>query len=248
MSVKLTVCAGFSAGLLTVKVSVLVPPMLMLVGLKALVRVGVKAVTVKHWLVTPLVRLLRPLIWPEPLVLAAVPGQAPTVGVAEVVMSTEMVQVVGVAVPAPTCVPATAMLPLSATAVTVPPVQVLVTLGALATRKPAGKVSVKLTVCAELPAGLLTVKVSVLVPPTLMLVGLKALVRVGVKGLTVKHWSVTPLVRLVIPVIALAPLVLFATGQAPVVAVTAVVTSTVMVQVVGVAVPAGTWRLATTMV
>ncbi|MBK9339671.1 MAG: hypothetical protein IPN04_02840 [Rhodoferax sp.] len=35
--------------------------------------------------------------------MAAVPGQAPTVGVAEVVMSTEMVQVVGVAVPAPTC-------------------------------------------------------------------------------------------------------------------------------------------------
>ncbi len=122
------------------------------------------------------------------------------------------------------------------------------TVEGLATRKPAGKVSVKLTVCAELPAGLLTVKVSVLVPPTLMLVGLKALVRVGVKGLTVKHWLVTPLVRLVIPVIALAPLVLFATGQAPVVAVTAVVTSTVMVQVVGVAVPAGTWRLATTMV
>ncbi|MBK9339679.1 MAG: hypothetical protein IPN04_02880 [Rhodoferax sp.] len=45
-----------------------------------------ETVTVKHWLVTPLVRLLRPLIWPEPLVLAAVPGQAPTVGVAEVVM------------------------------------------------------------------------------------------------------------------------------------------------------------------
>ena len=56
------------------------------------------------------------------------------------------------------------------------------------------------------------------------------------------------MVRLVVPLMLLAPLVLFATGQAPVVAVTAVVTSTVMVQVVGVAVPAPTWRLATTMV
>ena len=180
VSVKLTVCAGFSAGLLTVKVSVLVPPMLMLVGLKALVRVGVKAVTVKHWLVTPLVRLLRPLIWPAPLVLAAVPGQAPTVGVSEVVMFTVMVQVVGVAVPAPTCLPATTMLVPSAVAVTVPLVQVPPTVDGLATRKPAGKVSVKLTVCAGLPAGLLTVKVSVLVPPMLMLLGLKALVRVAI--------------------------------------------------------------------
>ncbi len=63
---------------------------------------------------------------------------------------------------------------------TEPPVQVPPTVEGLATRKPAGKVSVKLTVCAGFSAGLLNVKVSVLVPPTLMLVGLKALVRVAI--------------------------------------------------------------------
>jgi hypothetical protein len=93
------------------------------------------------------------------------------------------------------------------------------------------------------------VKVSVLVPPTLMLAGLKALVKVGVKALTTKHWSVTLLVRLVVALIALLPLVLAAVpGQVPTVALAAVVTSTVMVQTVAVAVPAPTWRPATTMV
>ena len=125
---------------------------------------------------------------PVVLVLAVVPGQAPVTALAAVVTSTVMVQVVALlAPPAGTCLPATAMLVLDAAAVTLPPVQLPPTLGVLATRKPAGKLSVKLTVCAGLPAGLLTVKVSVLVPPTLMLVGLKALVRVGVNGLTVKH-------------------------------------------------------------
>jgi hypothetical protein len=96
---------------------------------------------------------------------------------------------------------------------------------------------------------LLTVKVSVLVPPTLMLAGLKALVKVGVKGLTTKHWSLTPLVRLVVALIAPLPLVLAAVpGQVPTVALAAVVTATVMVQVVALTPPAPTWRPATTMV
>ena len=87
---------------------------------------------------------------------------------------------------------------------------------------------------------MLTVKVSVLVPPTLMLVGLKSLVCVLMMRRPPRSTLLPYWVLLGFPVIALAPLVLFATGQAPVVAVTAVVTSTVMVQVVGVAVPAGT--------
>src|SRR5260221_4133521 len=92
--------------------------------------------------------------------------------------------------------PATVMLPLPPVAVTapVPDGQVVVIFGAAATSTLAGRVSVKLMPdCAGLPAPLVIVKVSVDVPPWLMAVGAKALLREACT--TVSVWLVTPFVR-----------------------------------------------------
>ena len=95
-----------------------------------------------------------------PFVLAAC-GHAPTVGTATVATATVMVQV-----PLILFLDATVMVFAPAVAVTVPPVHVPpVTLG-VATRRPTGKVSVKLTAMGDV---LITEKVSVAVPPTVTL-------------------------------------------------------------------------------
>src|SRR5450631_394763 len=73
----------------------------------------------------------------------------------------------------------------------VPEGHVVVTFGGAATTTLAGSVSVKLMPdCAGLPAALVSVKVSVLVPPTSMEFGLKALLSEACP--TVSVWLVTP--------------------------------------------------------
>jgi hypothetical protein len=97
--------------------------------------------------------------------------------------------------------------------------------------RPEGSVSVKLKVCVGLPAGCVTVKVSVdAAPPIVIEVGENALVRDGVAALTVKHWSTTLLVRFAVPVIAVVAFVFAATGHAAVLGVAEAVTGTVIVQ------------------
>src|SRR5260221_630697 len=131
-------------------------------------------------------------------------------------MFTAIVHVVALAVLAPTCVPLTTMLVPPAVAVMVPPVQVLTTPGVAATINPDGSVSVKLTDCAGLPGGgLLMVNVSTVVPPTLMVVGLKLLVNVGTSGVTVTQLGCTPFVTSFRPVTLAAALVKLAFGQVP---------------------------------
>src|SRR5882672_1463804 len=92
--------------------------------------------------------------------------------------------------------PVTVMVPLPAAAVTtpVPDGHVVVMFGVAATNTLAGSVSVKLMPdCAGLPAPLVSVKVSVEVPPTSIVVGANALLREACT--TVSVWLVTPLVR-----------------------------------------------------
>src|SRR5688572_24642283 len=87
-------------------------------------------------------------------------AQLPLNWFGKLVTSTVTVQVEGVAVLAGTVLPFTVMMLVPATAVTLPPVHVPPTFGTAATCKPAGKVSVKLTVCAGLlGAGLVSVNV-----------------------------------------------------------------------------------------
>src|SRR5450631_2625149 len=97
--------------------------------------------------------------------------------------------------------PVTVMVPLPAAAVTnagpaakpAPAGQLLVTFGVAATTTLAGSVSVKLMpACDGLPAPLVSVKVRVDVPPTLMVVGANALLSDAC--VTVSVWLVTPLV------------------------------------------------------
>jgi hypothetical protein len=168
------------------------------------------------------------------LVLAAT-GQAAVLGVADVVTGTVIVQLVAgftiwklaaviVAVPA---------VAVSVPTVHVPPV------APLPTTRPAGSVSVKLKVCVGLLAGCVTVKVSVVAPPTVSTVGEKAFVSAGAAAFTVIHAPAVPppelaiaAVRFVAPEICALPLVLAATGQAAVLGVADVVTGTVIVQLV----------------
>ena len=159
----------------------MVPPLVMVVGLKALVSVGNSGVTITQLLVTPLVTLVVPLMLPLPLVKAAgLLAQLLLVLPRTLVMATVMVQL---AAPAGTLTSLTTILPLPAVAVTTPAVptllQVPLMAGVAATLRLAGSVSVKLDVVAGEPVGLVSVKVSVVVPPLVMVVGLKLLVRVG---------------------------------------------------------------------
>ena len=128
-----------------------------------------------------------------------------------------------------------------AVTVLVPAVQVPPRPFGVAMTRPLGKVSVKLKVCVGLPAGCVTVKVMVWLPP-MVRPPAKVLLRLGVAAVTVTQAPVvlvplvallvTEAVRLVgVPRLVL-PLVLLACGQTPTVALAAVVTLTVMVQLV----------------
>jgi hypothetical protein len=122
-----------------------------------------------------------PVIAVVALVFAAT-GHAAVLEVAEAVTGTVMVQLAPV-----TWRPAMVIVFVPAVAVTVPPVQVPPVPPAAMVR-PDGSVSVNENVCVGLPAGCVTVKVSVDgAPPMVIEVGENALVRVGVAAATVKH-------------------------------------------------------------
>jgi hypothetical protein len=128
-----------------------------------------------------LVTFVVPVIAAVALVFAAT-GQAAVLGVAEAVIGTVIVQLAPV-----TWRPETVIELVPAVAVTVPPVHVPPVPPA-AIVSPDGSVSVKLKVCVGLPAGCVTVKVSVEgAPPIVIEVGENALVSAGVAGFTVKH-------------------------------------------------------------
>ena len=102
-------------------------------------------------------------------------GQVPTVGVPEVVTGTVIVHVVaGFTI----WRLVTVMVPEPAAAVTEPPLQVPPAAAPVAAR-PAGNVSVNEKVCVGLLAGTVSVKVSVLVPPSAIEAALNALVSTG---------------------------------------------------------------------
>jgi hypothetical protein len=183
------------------------------------------------------VTFVRPVIAVVALVFAAT-GHAAVLGVAEEVTGTVIVQLVPVI-----WRPAIVMVFVPAVAVTVPPEHVPPVPPAAMVR-PDGSVSVNENVCVGLPVGWVTVKVSVVgAPPIVIEVGENVLVRDGVAGVTVKHWSTTLLVRFVVPVIAVVAFVFAATGQAAVLGVAEAVTGTVIVQEAPV-----TWRALTVMV
>src|SRR6185436_2294560 len=115
------------------------------------------------------------------------------------VTSTFTVQVLATPVLAATVIPPTVIVVAPALAVTDPPVQVFCTFGVAAIFSPEGSASMKLTTCAPLlAAGLVTVKVSVDVPPSANVVGLNALLRLGV-AFTTTQLRVTASARLLNP-------------------------------------------------
>src|SRR5258706_1226769 len=175
------VLAGAPAGLEMVKVSVAVCPTPTVVGAKALVSAG-RLCTLSPQLVTPLVtRALAP-----KLALGLLYGPPTMLDVTSTVTAHEACAAAIVA-------PVTVTVPLPAAAVTTPTPdgQVVVMLGAAATRTLAGSVSVKLMPdCAGLPAPLVSVKVTVEVPPWLMAVREKALFKDPSTPVSV--WVVTP--------------------------------------------------------
>src|SRR5438132_1810616 len=188
------------AGLVMVKVSVAVRPTPMVMGPKAFVRAG-RLWTVSPELVTLLVmRAVAPML--AAVLLYGPPGALLTV-------STRTWQEATVAFIAR---PVTVMLPAAVATkaglfTSAPPAgQLLCTLGVAATVTLAGSVSVKLIPdCAGLPAPLVMVKVSVEVPPTSIVVGLKALLSEA--WITVSVWLVTLLVSTPPTVMLAAPLV-----------------------------------------
>src|SRR5262249_51376875 len=112
--------------------------------------------------------------------------------------------------PASTVPPLRLIVPLPAVAPLSVPLHVLLELGVLATFTPDGKVSLTATpVSAVPPFGLLMVKVSVEVPPTLMLVGENALLTVGglvtVSVAVLLAWPGPPFVELTAPVVLFLP-------------------------------------------
>jgi hypothetical protein len=195
VSVKLKVCVGLPAGCETVKVSVVVPPTVRPAE-NALSIVGVAAVTVTQApvtlapppaaeLATLAVTFVVAEIAPLPLVLFAA-GHTETVGAAAVVTGTVIVQeVAGLT----TWRLATVIVFVPAVAVT-EPLEHVPPVAPAPTTRPAGSVSVKLKVCVGFPVGCVTVKVSVVVPPTARAAE-KALLRLGVAAVTATHAPVT---------------------------------------------------------
>jgi hypothetical protein len=125
--------------------------------------------------------LVVPVIAVVAFVLAAT-GHAAVLGVAEFVTGTVIVQEAPV-----TWRPATVIVLLPAVAVTVPLVHVPPTAPA-PTARPEGSVSVKEKVCVGFVAGCVTVNVSVVgAPPIVIVVGENAFVSDGVAAVTVRH-------------------------------------------------------------
>src|SRR5581483_240567 len=169
VSVKLTPVSAtvLAAGLARLKVSVEVPPIKMLVGLKALLIVG-GAMTVSSALaVNPVPPSFEATV---PVVLFFAPAVVPLT----LTLRAQLPPAVAI-VP-----PVKLMLVAAATGLYVPP-QVLLVIGDASTSRPAGNVSLTATPVTPpgLLAGLVIVRVSVDVLLSTMLVGAKALVMVG---------------------------------------------------------------------
>src|SRR5258708_2799986 len=197
VSVKVSAdLAGDPAGFVTVKVSVEVCPTPTVVGAKALVSAG-RGCTVSPELVTLLVMCaVAPMF-----ALVLLYGPPTTFEVTSTVMTHEACAAFIVA-------PVTVTVPLPAAAVTtpVPDGHVVVIFGVAATSTLAGSVSVKLIpASAGLPALLVSVEVSVEVPPTSIALGANALFSVAC--CTVSVWLGTPLVSPPLTVMLPAPLV-----------------------------------------
>src|SRR5476649_1273069 len=188
-SVKLMPASdGLPAPLVMVKVSVEVPPTSIAVGANALLSEACETVSV--WLVTPLVSTPPTVMLPAPLVYTFA---------AALVTSTLTVQVLAPTAaftPLPPMVNVAA--PATAVMVGAPP-QLFTTFGVAAITTPPGSASLKVRlVRAGDPAGLVTVKVSVLAWPTPTVVGANALVSAGT-GCTVSDEAVTLLVTRAVP-------------------------------------------------
>ena len=162
-------CAGLPAPLVIVKVSVDVPPVSIAVGANALLSEA--CTTVSVWLVTPLVSTPPTVTLPAPFTYAAAVA---------LVTSTVTVQVEAPAA-AFTPLPPMVKVPVPAAAVMVgAPPQLFTTFGTAAITTPAGRLSLNVRpVRAGEPAGLVTVKVSVEVWPTPIVVGRE---RLGERG------------------------------------------------------------------
>jgi hypothetical protein len=176
--------AGEPAGLLTVKVSVDVPPAPIVVGANALASDGTGC-TVRLEAVTLLVMPATPLM----LAALLVYGPPITLEVTFTVIAHEAWPLLNAAL-----VTVIELPPPAAATTPTPDGQVVVTAGVAWTSTLAGSVSVKLMPdCGGLPAPLVRVKVSVDMPPTSIAVGTNALFNVACT--TVSVWLVTPLVR-----------------------------------------------------
>ncbi len=173
--------AGAAAAFAIVKVSVATWPTPRLAGAKAFVSEA-RLCTVRPLAVTALVtRAVAPMF-----AAALVYGPPTTLDVTSTVTTHEACAALIVA-------PVTVTLPAAVVTAPAPDGQVVVTFGAAATTTFAGSVSVKLMPpCAGLPEPLVSVKVSVEVPPTSITVGAKALLSEACT--TVSTWLVTPLV------------------------------------------------------
>ena len=188
------VSAGLPSGLVMTSLSTDVPPAAMAAGVNVLTTLGA-ATTATHAPVVdvPLVallpiddvRLASKVISLLPLVLLAC-GQTPTVGVALALTLTVMVQL---ATPA-AIVPPVKVMFCEPLLVTVPPHWLAV--GAAATIRPTGKVSVKrIPVCAGLPALLVMVNVNVVLAlPFDGKLPENALLRVGIGTSTILTSSI----------------------------------------------------------
>src|SRR5471032_140602 len=181
--------AGEPAGLVTVKVRVEVCPTPMVAGANALVSDGTGCTVSDEGVTLLVTRAVAPM-------LAALFVYGPPITL-EVTSTVTAHDATAPFIAAPVTVtvplPPAAVTNAGAAAKTAPAGQLLVTFGTAATTTLAGSVSVKLMPdCAGLPAPLVSVKVSVEVPPTLIVVGAKA--SLSEACTTVSVWLVTLLV------------------------------------------------------
>src|SRR5471032_91625 len=170
VSVKLMPdCAGLPAPLVSVKVSVEIPPEMMTLGANALLSEA--CTTVSVWLVTPLVRT------PPTLTLAAPFTYAPAAADVTFTLTVHELAPAAAFTPLPPMVNVAA--PAAAVTVGAPP-QPFTTPGTAAITTPAGRLSLNVSPeRAGDPAGLEIVKVSVLARPTPTVAGANALVSAG---------------------------------------------------------------------
>ena len=208
-------CTGLPVAFVNRKLRDVLAPERIAAAPKVLVNVGGSVagggVTTKHWLVTPLLAFVSPLIEDGPLVNAA--GLVVQSTLAAAVLVIPFTAISQLAVPA-LMVPAVTLMVEGAVNVTFAeqPVPVTIAVAPVVKRKPEGRVSTKaMPLCAGLPVALASRKFRGVLAPAGIVVAPKALVKVGVGvgggGVTTRHWLVTPLLAFVSPLIEVGPLV-----------------------------------------